>query len=127
MYIEESAMETAERDRLAARIGELVKSGHRLVQACATGLADSFEVIYSFDLNYKVTHLRVVVPRSDAVIPSATGICFALFTYENEMHDLFGIKFPGLALDFGGNFYRKAASTPFADMGKPAVGKPGGA
>jgi ech hydrogenase subunit D len=46
-----------------------------------------------------------------------------MFTYENEMHDLFGIKFPGLVLDFGGNFYRKAASTPFSNMGTaPAPG-----
>ena len=119
MYVEEQTLETIDREKLPARVGELMGSGHRLVQACATGLPDSFEVTYTFGKDYKMTSLRVTVPRSDAVIPTASKACFAMFTYENEMHDLFGIKFPGLVLDFGGNFYRKAASTPFANMGTP--------
>jgi ech hydrogenase subunit D len=107
-------MAVAELGELAAKCASMAAAGARLVQVSCTSLADSFEVTYSFDRDYKCSHIRVLVPRSNAVLPSITKSYFAAFTYENEMQDLFGIKVEGLALDFKGNFYRKVMPAPFA-------------
>jgi len=104
-----------ERTDLATRAAEMARSGARLVAVTCTSLAEAFEVTYTFDKEYKPTHLRVMVPRNDAVIPSITQSYFAAFAYENELQDLFGLKADGLVLDFKGNFYRKAANAPFAE------------
>ena len=102
---------------LPQRAAELSKAGWRLVQACATTLADQFEVTYSFDLAYKLHNLRVMLPKEGAALPSLTPSFPPAFTYENEFQDLFGIKVNGLAPDFEGQFYRKAAVAPFATKG----------
>lgn len=109
---------------LLKRAAELKNSGWRLVQACATTLAETFEVTYSFDLDYKLLNLRVMVPKAGAQLPSLTPSFPAAFTYENEFKDLFGIQVEGLAPDFEGQFYRKTQVAPFAT---PTVVVKGGA
>jgi len=120
IFKEEQPTETIDRAALPAKAAEFMKSGHRLVAVTCTVLADSFDLVYSFDKDYKYVGLRVAVPRSDASVPSITDSYFCAFTYENELQDLFGLKVPGLKLDFKGNFYRKAAQSPFLQ------GAPGG-
>ena len=48
-----------------------------------------------------------MVPE-DMELQSITGEIWSAFIYENEMHDLFGIKFKNLELDYQGNFFRVA-------------------
>jgi ech hydrogenase subunit D len=87
--------------------------GCRLVQiSCTTG-ETTLDLIYSFDREYAFSNLRVVLPRSDAVIPSITGSYLAAFTYENELQDLFGIKVENLAINYNGKFYVTAVKHPF--------------
>lgn len=105
----------AERADIQAKAAEFARSGARLVCITCTSLAEAFEVTYTFDKEYKPSHVRITVPRNDPTIPSITPSYFAAFTYENELQDLFGMKVEGLALDFKGNFYRKAAQAPFAE------------
>lgn len=123
MKNEEQPLETLERSALAAKVAGLKREGYRLVQVCATTLADNFEVTYSFDKGLKFLNLRVTVPRSDAVIPSISGEYFGAFTYENELQDLFGLKVHGLKLDFGGKFYTLAKKTPFNETKAEADAK----
>jgi len=113
--MEQVEITAVERGEIAAKAAEMARSGARLVCITCTSLADAFEVTYTFDKEYKVSHFRVMVPRNDATIPSITQSYFAAFSYENELQDLFGMKADGLVLDFKGNFYRKAANAPFAE------------
>jgi ech hydrogenase subunit D len=107
---------------LPKRAAELSKGGYRLVQACATTLAQEFEVTYSFDLSYQLLNLRVLLPKADAKLPSLGSSFSGVFPYENEFQDLFGIKVEGLAPDFGGQFYRKTQAAPFATTGVAVKG-----
>ena len=97
---------------LLEKVGRLAGEGYRLVQIGCTRL-DSFQVDYTFDKDYGFLNLRVLVPADKAVIPSITGIYWCAFTYENEIHDLFGVEVKNLNIDYAGNFYRIAVKAPF--------------
>jgi ech hydrogenase subunit D len=112
-HFEEQPIIILNREELVAKVAQLKKDGYRLVQVCATTLADDFDITYSFDKDYKFESLRLSIPRTDAVVPSITGEFFGAFTYENELQDLFGLKVTDLKLDFGGKFYQLAKKTPF--------------
>lgn len=114
MMIEEQPLERLEKAALLDRVGALAAAGHRLVQISCTRLPDGFELTYSFDLEQKLLHLRLIVPASDLDVPSITPVYGCAFTYENEMHDLFGLNIQGISVDFKGSFYRLAVKTPFA-------------
>lgn len=87
--------------------------GWRLVQICASTAADSFELSYSLAAPGRLEHLRLVVPRSAPNVPSITPVFSGAFTYENEMHDLFGIRFDGLQLFYNGAFLKTSVPMPF--------------
>jgi len=98
---------------LLKRVGEMKAGGYRLGQACATKCKDGhIEVLYSFDLDHVVYNLKVMVPET-MELTSITGDFWSAFIYENEMHDLFGIKFDHLALDYGGHFFKVSEPTPW--------------
>jgi ech hydrogenase subunit D len=113
MYIEQQEFVTINRDELAAKVASMKQKGARLVQICCTA-GDQYEMTYTFDCNMAVTNFRFSLAPNDLSLPSITGTYLAAFTYENELHDLFGITFPGLAIDFKGDFYRISEKTPFA-------------
>lgn len=110
-----------DKGRLMAEVQALKNEGQRLLTMTSVDLGESFDLLYHFDLNLRMTHLRLIVPKGESV-PSISGIYFAALIIENEIQDLFGIKFEGLALDFGGNFYleEEVKKYPFC---KVTVGK----
>lgn len=110
-----------EKNQLVAEVQALKNAGQRLLTMTSVDLGESFDLLYHFDLDLRMTHLRLTVPKGEAV-PSISGIYFAALVIENEIQDLFGIKFEGLALDFGGNFYleEEVKKYPFC---KVTVGK----
>lgn len=110
-----------DKDRLMAEVQALKNEGQRLLTMTSVDLGESFDLLYHFDLDLRMTHLRLTVPKGESV-PSISGIYFAALVIENEIQDLFGIKFEGLALDFGGNFYleEEVKKYPFC---KVTVGK----
>ncbi|HBM17191.1 MAG TPA: NADH dehydrogenase subunit [Lentisphaeria bacterium] len=112
---------TIKKEELLEKTAPLFKSGHRLVQICCTKLPDKLIMDYSFDKDYKFIDYRIELPLEGASLPSITGIYFAAFTYENEIHDLFGINVIGNALDFGGKFYRINETAPFNKVVKKEV------
>jgi len=89
------------------------EEGYRLVQIGCTREASSFQVDYSFDREHRFVNLRVRVPAEGARLPSITGIYGCAFTYENEIHDLFGIAVSGIRIDYKGSFYRIPLAAPF--------------
>lgn len=110
-----------EKNQLVAEVQALKNGGQRLLTMTSVDLGDSFDLLYHFDLDLRMTHLRLTVPKGESV-PSISGIYFAALVIENEVQDLFGIAFEGLALDFGGHFYleEEVKKYPFC---KVTVGK----
>jgi len=108
-------------DELLPRARELAAEGYRRVQICATA-GDPLEVTYSFDKDYRFLCLRLLIPRATPTLPSISPVYWCAFTYENEMHDLYGIEVRDLAVNFNGNFYKTAVKTPF--LTSPTVNPP---
>ena len=118
--IEEQPLIPVTVERLVPEIQALRTDGWRLVQIGVTVVGDTFEVNYSFDRELHFRNLRLTVSSTNARLPSVSGVYFCAFLYENEIHDLFGISFDGLALDFKGSFYKTAKHFPFANACAPA-------
>jgi ech hydrogenase subunit D len=98
---------------LVGKVRECQAKGMRLVQICASRVADKLEVHYSFDLDYTFTSFRITLADTNTALPSVSGVYLPACLYENEIHDLFGIKVDGMAIDFKGNFYNKTMKAPF--------------
>jgi len=99
-------------EELVAQAKEFMAGGWRLVQICAAKL-EQLELSYSFGKEHDLKTLRILLPSVETEVPSITGVYFAAFGYENEVHDLFGINIKGNVIDYKGNFYTKAVQTPF--------------
>jgi ech hydrogenase subunit D len=108
-------------DALLARVGVMRQQGCRLVQISATRLPEQIELTYSFDLDSRLTNLRLHVPAVDARVPSISAIYWCAFLYENEMHDLFNLQVDGMAVDFHGSLYKTAVPYPFGSAKAPAA------
>lgn len=111
------AVETIETRALPERAAAFKAAGYRLVQVCATRLPDGFEITYSFARESECPHLRVTVPASDPRVPSISGAYWGAFSYENEIHDLFGIRVEGMNIFYNGAFYKTAVPKPFSTAG----------
>jgi ech hydrogenase subunit D len=57
-------------------------------------------------------------------VPSISSIYGCAYLYENEMHDLFGIKVEGMALDFHGTLYKTKVKFAFGQVKAPAAKPP---
>ena len=101
-------------ETLADKVKAKHKQGHRLVQISATQLPGAIELTYSFDLDSRLTNLRLTLPGEKPHLPSVSSIYLCAVLYENEIHDLFGVQVDGLAIDFKGNFYKTSVKFPFA-------------
>ncbi len=98
---------------LLGKVRECQAKGMRLVQICCTRLPETLEIHYSFDQDYAFTSYRLTLQNTDTSVPSISGIYFPAFLYENEIHDLYGVKIEGMAIDFKGKFYQKTMKAPF--------------
>ena len=101
-----------ESSQLLTQVKNLKADGYRFCQACATANGKQFELVYSFDKEHQLKNLRLTIAEEEEV-ESITGEYWPAFIYENEMHDLFGIKFNHMALDYEGNFFKTAEPTPW--------------
>ncbi len=99
--------------------------GWRFVQMCARATEEGAELLYTLRRNAEVEQRVVAVPALDTGVPSITGEYLAAFVFENEAHDLFGVKIDGIAIDFHGKFYRLAEAAPMARRAADAQGKGG--
>ena len=86
--------------------------GWRFVQILAVNNEDSADVIYSYMKDGLLDNAVVERLPRGAHLESITDAYLEAFVFENEMHDLFGITFDGLAIDFLGNFYRVSTEVP---------------
>jgi ech hydrogenase subunit D len=98
---------------LLAAAADAKSDGYRLGQACATKTEGGVEILYTFEKDETLKNLKVGLDEKAPEIQSISGIYWPAFIYENEMHDLFGVTFRNLALDYGGHFFKIASETPW--------------
>ncbi len=108
----DQTIETIAVEDLIHRVHSFHDDGYRLVQISCAQEGEGFELTYSFDKDLKLTHLRIPASQENP-IPSISRIYLASFVYENEIADLFGIPFTGIAIDYKGTFIRTSIPHPF--------------
>jgi NADH:ubiquinone oxidoreductase subunit C len=89
--------------QLIGEAAELKGSGHRFVTVTCRDAGETHELTYHFDKDYQLVNLRINSPKGN-VLPSISSVYFAAVIVENEIKDLFGIDFSGLAIDYQGRF-----------------------
>ena len=114
-------IEIAAAQDLLAIVQDVKTAGYRLGQICATAAGESLEVLYTFEKDNILKNYKFEIDAKEPELQSITAIYSYAFIYENEMHDLFGIKFKNLALDYGGKFFKISCETPW----NPAAAKGG--
>jgi ech hydrogenase subunit D len=108
-------------EQLLDKVRALHQQGQRLVQISATRLPEQMELTYSFDLDSRLTNLRLLLPGEATRLPSISPIYGAAMLYENEIHDLFNVQVDGLTVDFKGSFYKTKVKFPFGSIKAPCA------
>lgn len=98
---------------LLERAKVMLASSARLVQICCTKLPEKMELLYSFDKDFELTSFRITLAGSEGAVPSISGVYLAAFLYENEIHDLFGVRITDIAVDYQGKFYKTSTIRGF--------------
>ncbi|MFZ0134072.1 MAG: NADH-quinone oxidoreductase subunit C [Desulfobacterales bacterium] len=99
-------------DSLLGETAALKRDGYRFVTMTALRAENArAEILYHFDRDLKLRHLRLTV-NGDAPVPSITPVYFGAFLAENEIRDLFGLRFEGLVIDYRGSLLLEPAVGP---------------
>ena len=85
---------------------------YRFVQILAVNTEAGIDLIYSFMKDGVLVNSKILAVQKDDVVPSITDRFLEAFVFENEIHDLFGVTFKDIAIDFAGHFYDLAQSEP---------------
>lgn len=99
---------------LLTRVQTFKYEGLRFVQMAAETTAQGMDLFYTFydEVNDKAVTLDIYDFDETSEVPSIQNMYFTAFSYENETHDLFGVKFVNMKLDFGGHFFNVAVDSP---------------
>lgn len=115
-------------DELLSHVQALKGVGARFVQMHAERNVDdgSYRLVYTF-INVRAAQERIVQDGSYAIenlvvegidryqeIPSISSYYPAVFPFENEAHDLFGLAITDMQLDFKGFFYQVSTAEPMS-------------
>ena len=115
-------------DGLLSHAQALKGAGARFVQMHAERCVDdgSFRLVYTFinvraaqeqiarDGSYAIENLVVEGIDQYQEIPSISSYYPAVFPFENEAHDLFGLAIIDMQLDFNGFFYQVSTAEPMS-------------
>ena len=104
---------------LLGRAAQYKKDGYRMVQILCTRIPEGYELTYSFDKDYVLENLRVVVPLDGSVMSVTIQFWYA-FVWENEIHDLFGLNVEFIApeVEYGGKFFQLVKPMPWHELSK---------
>ena len=115
-------------DELLSHVQALKGVGTRFVQMHAERCVDdgSYRLVYAF-INVRAAQERIAQDGSYAIenlvvegidqcqeIPSISSYYPAVFPFENEAHDLFGLAITDMQLDFKGFFYQVSTAEPMS-------------
>ena len=115
-------------DELLAHVQALKGAGARFVQMHVERCVDdgSYRLVYTFinvraaqeqiarDGNYAIENLVVEGIDQYQEIPSISSYYPAVFPFENEAHDLFGLAITDMQVDFNGFFYQVSTAEPMS-------------
>lgn len=115
-------------DELLPHVQALKGAGARFVQMHAERCVDdgSYRLFYTFinvraaqeqiarDGNYAIENLVVEGIDRYQEIPSISSYYPAVFPFENEAHDLFGLAITDMQIDFKGFFYQVSTAEPMS-------------
>lgn len=115
-------------DELLSHVQALKGVGARFVQMHAERNIDdgSYRLVYTFinvraaqeqiarDGNYAIENLVVEGIDRYQEIPSISSYYPAVFPFENEAHDLFGLAITDMQIDFKGFFYQVSTAEPMS-------------
>ena len=115
-------------DELLSHVQALKGAGARFVQMHAERCVDdgSYRLVYTFinvraaqeqiarDGNYAIENLVVEGIDQYQEIPSISSYYPAVFPFENEAHDLFGLTITDMQIDFKGFFYQVSTAEPMS-------------
>ncbi len=99
-------------------VGEAAKTkieGYKFVTiSCVETGDNSVELIYHFDRDFQLRNYRLAV-AGDTPVPSISRVYLAAFLVENEIQDLFNVRFTDLAIDFNRTLYleEEITTVPF--------------
>ena len=115
-------------DELLPHVQALKGVGARFVQMHAERNVDdgTYRLVYTFinvraaqeqiarDGNYAIENLVVEGIDQYQEIPSISSYYPAVFPFENEVHDLFGLAITDMQIDFKGFFYQVSTAEPMS-------------
>ncbi len=115
-------------DELLSHVQALKGAGARFVQMHAERNVDdgSYRLVYTFinvraaqehiaqDGSYAIENLVVEGIDQYQEIPSISSYYPAVFPFENEAHDLFGLAITDMQIDFKGFFYQVSTAEPMS-------------
>ena len=115
-------------DELLLHVQALKGAGARFVQMHAERCIDdgSYRLVYTFinvraaqeqiarDGSYAIENLMVEGIDQYQEIPSISSYYPAVFPFENEAHDLFGLAITDMQIDFKGFFYQVSTAEPMS-------------
>lgn len=96
---------TVAQDELLDEAQKLHDFGWRLITASCVPRTSGRTVLYHFERDERLTHLRVQLPL-DGSVPSLGSVYGGAFLVENEMAEMQGLAVSDLAVDYGGRLYR---------------------
>lgn len=115
-------------DELLSHVQALKGVGARFVQMHAERCVDdgSYRLVYTF-INVRAAQEQIAQNGSYAIenlvaegidryqeIPSISSYYPAVFPFENEVHDLFGLAITDMQIDFKGFFYQVSTAEPMS-------------
>ncbi|ERI94903.1 respiratory-chain NADH dehydrogenase, subunit [Clostridiales bacterium oral taxon 876 str. F0540] len=102
-----------DKDNIREAVNNKKLYGHRFVAVTCEKEGEDYELTYHFDLNYEMSHIRILI-KSEDVIKSVSSIYPSALLIENEYKDLYGFNFEGLLIDYKGHLMLsdKAPDTP---------------
>ena len=117
-------------DELLSHVQALKGVGARFVQMHAERNVDdgTYRLVYTFidvraaqeqilrDGNYAIENLVVEGIDQYQEIPSISSYYPAVFPFENEVHDLFGLAITDMQIDFKGFFYQVSTAEPMSGI-----------
>lgn len=126
--MQEAIYTTVAIDELLAHVQALKGAGARFVQMHAERCVDdgSYRLVYTFinvraaqehiaqDGGYALENLVVEGIDQYQEIPSISSYYPAVFPFENEAHDLFGLAITDMQIDFKGFFYQVSTAEPMS-------------
>ena len=106
-------IEPAAAGDLLSIVQDIKTVGFRLCQICATAAGESLEILYTFEADNILKNYKLTIDAKAPELQSISVTYPYAFIYENELHDLYGVKFKNLTLDYGGKFFKISKETPF--------------